>query len=118
MDSFLYDSFFEQERAERAPSLGSRIWRRIKKAVWPVIPPLVLDAVDFFCFGPIGVYFGLIIGCPVGYWVCSCYRMPLWKRLIGAVLAGLYCMLPFTGWLPAATLVAFYARFWEDEEEE
>lgn len=115
MDSFLYDSFFEENTPECPLSLWSRIWRRIKKAVWPVIPPLVLDLVDMVSFGPIGVYFGLILGCPVGYWVCSCYRMPLWKRLLGALFAGLYCMLPFTEWLPAATLIAFYARFWADE---
>ncbi|GAK51329.1 hypothetical protein U14_02572 [Candidatus Moduliflexus flocculans] len=109
------DSFFEHDITEPYPSFGDRLWQRLKKAVWPIIPPLVLDAVDFFSFGPIGVYFGLILGCPVGYWVCSCYRMPMWKRLLGALFAGLYCMLPFTEWLPAATLIAFYARFWADE---
>ena len=58
----------------------------------------------------------VIIGIPVGYWMCSKYRMPFLKRLVGAFFAGMYCMFPFTELIPAATIVCCYARFWEDDD--
>lgn len=94
-------------------SWSSRLGHRSKQAFRPLIPGLILDLVDFITFGPLGLYLGVIVGCPLGYWICAKARLPFLKRLVGAGLAGVYCTLPFTGWLPAAALLGLYARFWE-----
>jgi hypothetical protein len=88
-----------------------RFSARLKRAFKPMIPGLILDGADLITFGPLGVYLGLIVGCPAGYWMCSKYQLPFLKRILGAIIAGVYCSLPFTGFIPAATLVTGYAKF-------
>jgi len=84
---------------------------RITRALGPIIPALLLDLVDFLTAGPIGMYFGMLIGCPMGYWICSRYKLPFLKRILGGLIVGIYCTLPFTGFAPAAVLIGIYARF-------
>ena len=95
---------------------GNSFWRRLMRGAQPLIPALILDGLDFVLIEPFDIYFGLIIGIPVGYWMCSKYRMPFLKKLVGAFFAGMYCMFPFTELIPAATIVCCYARFWEDDD--
>ncbi len=110
-------SQFEDFDGVERLSWSARLRRRLKQAFRPIIPGLILDLVDFITFGPLGVYLGIIVGCPLGYWICAKSHLSFLKRLLGAVLAGVYCTLPFTGWLPAAALLGFYTRFWETPPE-
>jgi hypothetical protein len=81
--------------------------KRAERAFGPIVGGAILDFMDLATFGPVG----LIIGAAVGYWIMSIYRLPKWHRIIGAFLAGWYCMLPFTRFVPLATLVGAYVRY-------
>ncbi|HNR93062.1 MAG TPA: hypothetical protein PKK36_00465 [Kiritimatiellia bacterium] len=85
--------------------------RRAERAFGPVLAGVLLDCVDFATMGP----FAFIIGIIVGFWIFSIYRLPLQHRIIGALLAGAYCMMPFTRFLPLATLVGAWVRFRESK---
>jgi len=85
--------------------------RRMERAFGPVLAGVILDCVDFATMGP----FAFIIGIIVGFWIFSIYRLPLQHRIIGALLAGAYCMMPFTRFLPLATLVGAWVRFRESK---
>lgn len=87
------------------------VWRRWEKALGPVFGGLVLDISDFATMGPVGLYFGLLVGGTVAWWICSIYRLPVKKRILWAILAGLYCTTPGTGLLPIATLIGAYVRY-------
>jgi hypothetical protein len=107
----------ESEHARQQPEQSRGPFsKRLKRALGPILPGLLLDTVDFFTFGPIGIYLGIFIGCPLGYWICSQYKLSFNKRLLGALAAGIYCTLPFTGFAPVATLIGVFARFFESPE--
>ena len=94
---------------QKPPRQG--VLRRLSRALGPIIPALILDSADFLTAGPLGLYLGAIIGFPMGYWICSKYKLPFLKRILGAFAAGIYCSLPFTEFAPAALLIGIYARF-------
>lgn len=110
-------SLFEEDDDAQRPSWAARFGRRLRQAFRPIVPGLMLDLVDFLTFGPLGLYLGIIVGCPIGYYICAKARLPFSKRLLGAALAGIYCTMPFTGWLPAAALLGFYTRFWDNPRD-
>ncbi|MDA1179442.1 MAG: hypothetical protein O2931_11660 [Planctomycetota bacterium] len=64
---------------------------RLYRALGPLAGGIILDVTDFLTFGPIGIALGLIIGCPVGYWVSGMSKR---TRVLFAVLAGVYCTIP------------------------
>lgn len=96
--------------AEERPPDNS-LFVRLERAFGPVLGGLLIDFIDLATFGPVGVFFGMIIGGAAAYWVCSIYRMPIRQRIIWAIAAGVYCTIPFTEALPLATLIGAYARF-------
>lgn len=77
----------------------------------PVLGGLILDAVDLATFGPIGLKFGLPAGALAGWLLSGAYQLQPRTRWLVAGLSGLYCMLPLTSFIPAATLVAVASRF-------
>lgn len=85
--------------------------RRFERAFGPVMAGVILDCVDFATIGPPA----FIIGGLVGLWIFSIYRFPWQHRIIGALLSGAYCMMPFTRFLPLATLVGAWVRFRESK---
>ena len=85
--------------------------RRFERAFGPVMAGVILDCVDFAAMGPLAFIIGII----VGFWIFSIYRLPLQHRIIGALLAGAYCMMPFTRFLPLATLIGAWTRFRESK---
>ncbi|MEP5613572.1 MAG: hypothetical protein ABJP45_15075 [Cyclobacteriaceae bacterium] len=88
----------------------SSILDRLNRAFGPLIGAMILDLVDLATFGPLGIG-GFIIGTAVGWWILSVYDIPQRTRMILAVLAGIYCLAPFTEFIPVATLVTAIARF-------
>jgi hypothetical protein len=76
---------------------------------------MILDAADFFTFGPLGRVTGLFIGMPIGWWICSIYGFSTPSRLLCATLAGVYCMTPGTELIPLATMISAAARFYAGE---
>ena len=86
---------------------------RTHRALGPLAAGIIIDVVDFATFGPIGLVLGPILGGLAGWWVSSIYHFRTRGRLIVAILAAIYCTIPFTELLPLATLVAAAARFFE-----
>lgn len=84
---------------------------RLYRALGPLAGGIILDVTDFLTFGPIGIALGLIIGCPVGYWVSGMYGFSKRTRVVFAVLAGVYCTIPFTELIPLATMISAIARY-------
>ncbi|MHC4926350.1 MAG: hypothetical protein ACYTER_03285 [Planctomycetota bacterium] len=86
---------------------------RLSRALGPIAGGLILDFVDLATLGPIGLVVGPFLGFATGFWICSAYRFSIWTKISLSLLAGLYCMIPMTGPLPLATLVAACCRFFE-----
>lgn len=82
-------------------------------AIGPVAAGLLLDFVDFATYGPIGLWAGLAVGGVAGYLLAAGMDVPRERRLVYAGVAGVYCMLPFTAFLPCATLLAALIRWRE-----
>lgn len=100
----------------RAPVRPRRSLRaRLRHALGPVLAGLALDLVDFATFGPIGLVLGPFIGGGVGWYLSGLLRLNPRQRLITAILSGIYCMIPFTEFVPVGTLVGAFARFQEED---
>lgn len=94
-----------------------RLQKRLKQAFGPILPGVLLDVVDFFTAGPIGVYLGMIAGFPLGFWIASRYKLPIGKRIFIGFISGVYCTLPYTEFVPAGTLIGTYTRFLKNPDE-
>jgi len=91
------------------------LWVRLQEAFGPIAAGVLIDGLDVATFGRFGIMAGPLIGGSAAYWVSSIYRLPVWQRLIWAVLAGTYCMVPRTEFIPVATLLGAFARFWHSK---
>ncbi len=77
----------------------------------------LLDAIDLATFGPIGLWTGFLLGGATGWLLAPTIGIAPERRLWCAGLAGAYCMLPFTSFLPVGTLLAALASAWEPSPE-
>ena len=97
----------EQQKVPQQLTVG----RRLYNTLFPVIGGLVLDFTDFVTFGPIGIYTGLLIGGLIGWLISSIYGFSTKKRLLWALVSGIYCTIPVTEFIPVATILSAVARF-------
>ena len=81
-----------------------------KRLVGPMLAGLAIDAVDLMTFGPIGIYAGMIVGGAVGYWLAPGLGFPPKGRWLSALMTGVYCTMPITGFIPAAAIAAGLSR--------
>ncbi len=105
-----------QETAEDAatrPPPAPDVGRRLNRAFGPIVAGLIIDVVDFATFGPMGLLFGLPVGGLAGYWMGHCLGLSRKGAFLCGLAAGIYCTIPFTEFLPLATLVGAYVRFQE-----
>ncbi len=100
----------EQGPVQRASAPG--LVERVYYALFPIAGGLILDFADFVTMGSIGIYIGMIVGCLVGYLVSGIYKFPRKWRMYCTILAGIYCMIPGTFFLPLATIVSAMSRFY------
>jgi hypothetical protein len=107
----------EAGRAEPTSPSGMGVSPAIKRLVGPMLAGLAIDAVDLMTFGPIGLYAGMLIGGAVGYWLAPELGFPPRGRWLSALMTGIYCTMPITGFIPAATIAAGISRalFREDD---
>jgi hypothetical protein len=94
----------------------SRKWTRYNYAFGPVGAGLIIDAVDFVTFGPVGLALGFPVGAAAGYWLARSLRLETNPSLLCALIAGVYCTIPGTELLPLGTLVGALVRL-EDVPE-
>jgi len=95
------------EQAANKPSLIERFY----KAIFPILGGLILDFADLATFGPVGLYTGMLVGCTIGWLISGIYEFSRNGRLIFTLLAGIYCTIPGTFFLPLATAISAVARF-------
>ncbi len=68
---------------------------------------------DLATFGPLGLKFGLLIGAVSGWLLAPSLGVSSQRRWLCALAAGVYCMLPFTSFLPLATVLGALVRLKE-----
>ncbi len=83
--------------------------------IGPIAAGVILDLVDFATLGPIGLWAGLVLGGAAGYLLATGMGVRHDRRLGYALAAGAYCTLPFTAYLPAATLLGALIRLREKD---
>ncbi|HEY8239933.1 MAG TPA: hypothetical protein VIH35_00725 [Kiritimatiellia bacterium] len=94
----------------RQPS-SRRTWRRMNKTFGPILAGMVIDAVDLATFGPLKRFVGFPAGAIAGYWMASIFKLSQKQRLLCALAAAIYCVIPGLEFIPVATLLAAYIRF-------
>ncbi|MDM8516107.1 hypothetical protein QUF76_07905 [Desulfobacterales bacterium HSG16] len=104
------DSGREQEKIQQA---DENFFSRLRHALGPLVPGFFIDLVDLITFGPTGLFLGLFLGAGAGYMIVSKTDLTFKQKMAGAAIAGTYCTMPFTGFLPVGTLIAAWARFHE-----
>ncbi len=74
---------------------------------------LLLDAADFATYGPIGLWVGFFVGALAGWLLAPSLGISQPRRWLAALGSGAYCMLPFTAFLPLATVLGALVRLHE-----
>ena len=92
------------------PSPPPVVERGLKQILGPMIAGLTIDALDLMTYGAIGSYTGLILGGAVGYWLAPALGFPPRGRWLAALMTGIYCTIPLTGFIPAAAIGAGVSR--------
>jgi len=82
----------------------------LKQTLGPMLAGLAIDALDLVTFGPIGLYTGLVLGGAVGWWLAPALGFPPRGRWLCALMTGIYCTIPLTGFIPAAAIAAGLSR--------
>jgi len=106
-----------EDQGEQASAGQPSLARRAERAFGPIVAGLILDIVDFATFGPMGLYLGLIAGSLTGWYLARVLGIPRQWRPWLIAAAAVYCTIPFTEFIPAATLFGAIARFSKDKEE-
>lgn len=76
-----------------------------------LIAAILLDLVDLGAITAIGAIVGTLLGSLLGWWVSlSLDVRPVNRRWV-ALGAAVYCLVPFTGGLPLATIVTMVILF-------
>jgi hypothetical protein len=92
----------EEPRDERPGAIPNAT----KQIMGPLLAGFAIDAIDLITFGPVGIYTGLIVGGVVGYFLAPYLGFPQRKWWVSSLLTGVYCTLPLTAFVPAATFAA------------
>jgi hypothetical protein len=100
----------EPEQNQPVNDPGRSVTPGVKRVFGPMLAGLAIDAVDLMTFGPIGIYTGMFVGGAVGYWLAPALGFPPKGRWLSALMTGIYCTMPITGFIPAATIAAGLSR--------
>jgi hypothetical protein len=104
------DLHSSRERGPEAPPVHRGVAPAVKRLLGPMLAGLVIDGLDLVTFGAIGIYTGMILGGAVGYWLAPTLGFPPRGRWLCAIMTGVYCTLPLTGFVPAALIAAGVSR--------
>ena len=99
-------------RPEQASELRGFL-ERIAFALGPIGTGIILDALDFATFGPVGIFLGAVVGGSAG-WILGKYeRFDRSLRIAFALCAAAYMTIPFTEVIPVATTLSLLARYFQ-----
>ncbi len=102
------ESRYDRRGTQASPQ--PRAERGLMRTFGPMIAGLAIDGLDLMTFGPFGLYAGLILGGAVGYWLAPMLGFPRKSRWLAALMTGIYCTIPLTGFIPAAAIAAGLSR--------
>ena len=80
------------------------------RAMGPVLAGFIIDVLDFATFGSAGLYLGLLLGCPAGWYLARSFGLDHRRSLYFALVCGVYCTIPVTSPVPLATLLGVWLR--------
>ena len=99
----------------------SRVLNRTSDKLKPLLTAVFaggfLDDVDLVTLGPVGLSVGLLAGGAVGWWLAPSLGFSKKRKWLGAVMSGLYCMMPLTSVLPLAAVGAGLAQALKPPQE-
>ncbi|PID28228.1 MAG: hypothetical protein CR982_04555 [Candidatus Cloacimonadota bacterium] len=90
--------------------------KRVYKVIGPIAGGMVLDLADLATFGPMGLYVGIFAGAIITFYITSFYNLDKFTRFALILLGGVYCTLPMTEAIPAATLVSAFVNYFSKDE--
>lgn len=109
------DSIVLETLPAETPKKEKRTLARLNHALGPIGAGMIIDVVDLTTYGPIGLVLGVPIGAFAGYWLARSMRLEPTTCWILAAVAGIYCTIPGTEFLPLGTLVGALVRFEDDD---
>jgi hypothetical protein len=71
----------------------------------PILTALAIDLADLAMIGPTGLVAGFWVGFVLTSMLTLATGVPLRRALVLSLLAGIYCLLPFTDLVPLATML-------------
>jgi hypothetical protein len=71
----------------------------------PILTALAIDLADLAMIGPTGLVAGFWVGAALTSLLTISSGVPLRRAAVLSLLAGIYCMLPFTDVVPLATML-------------
>jgi hypothetical protein len=71
----------------------------------PILTALAIDLADLAMIGPTGLVAGFWVGFALTGMLTLATGVPLRRAAVLSLLAGIYCMLPFTDLVPLATML-------------
>lgn len=93
-------------RPAQKPCRGAASSQRSYRALFPILGGIILDCADLATYGPMGLFTGMIVGFTVGWLISDFYGYSRKGRVVFSLLAGIYCTIPGTFFLPLATIFA------------
>lgn len=106
MNDTQQDAYKNHQNSRSNTNYGRELFNRLQQIFGPLAFGVILDLTDLLTFHHIGLFAGFILGFSIAWWVASIEGLTPRARWLAAVLAGIYCMTPFTETLPLATIVA------------
>ena len=91
--------------------------QKLYYAFFPLIGGLVIDFADLLTPGLLGIYGGMLVGITIGWLITGIYNLKPRSRLIWSLLAGIYCTIPGTFWLPIATVIGAFGRYYQMQDK-
>ena len=85
---------------------GAGVNPSLLRTFGPMIAGLAIDGLDLMTYGPIGLYTGLMVGGIAGYLLAPLLGFSERGRWLCALMTGVYCTVPLTGFIPAAAIAA------------
>ncbi len=83
--------------------------QRVERAFGPLVAGIILDLVDLITVGPAG----FLIGFPVGVWLGWIFRLRWWQMILAGLISGLYCVIPYTNFIPVGTVIGAFVQYRE-----
>ena len=84
-------------------SLLANGWKGAAAAAAPLLGAMLLDLADLFSLGPQALPLAVLVAAPLGWAVAAALGFKRNGRLMSALVAGVYCLLPGLELIPAAT---------------